>query len=454
MSLRREWIIWGIVLVALATYGMKLNSIQSTAYAINYNGEQVAVVQDKNVAENAVAKVLQSKSSGTGMKIALAGKATVAEVRNSQLIISPAQLEQRLNRQLVFTSKGYIIKINNQKQVALADEQTARDILRRLKNHYSKPQPNVKIEAVAFAEKVSIIPEQVPLEQLTTPAEAFTLLAYGQKGLERHVVREGESLWTIARANDLRVKDIEAVNPGLKSESLQIGQILNIVRNKPLVTVVSTMVQSAEVPLPYQTKEIKDRQIARGKSKVRNTGHNGLKKVTTRIVRQNGLVTAQKVLISQVLRQPVDKVVAVGAGSRQVARFRVASRSEAGGGDGSLSWPLRGSITSGYGYRGREFHTGIDIDGVTGDPVRASASGTVVTTGWEGGYGRTIVVDHGDGLSTLYAHLSEIYVGVGERIDSGQSIGAVGSTGRSTGSHLHFEVLNNGSPRNPRGYLP
>jgi murein DD-endopeptidase MepM/ murein hydrolase activator NlpD len=97
-------------------------------------------------------------------------------------------------------------------------------------------------------------------------------------------------------------------------------------------------------------------------------------------------------------------------------------------------------------------HEGIDIAAPTGTAVRASASGRVIIAGSMGGYGNIIVIDHGGGVSTAYAHLSAIWVGGGS-VSQGQSIGAVGSTGSSTGPHLHFEVRVNGSPVNPLSYL-
>ena len=98
-------------------------------------------------------------------------------------------------------------------------------------------------------------------------------------------------------------------------------------------------------------------------------------------------------------------------------------------------------------------HTGIDIGAPSGAPIVAAAAGTVLVAGWEEGYGNTVVIDHGGGIATLYGHQSSIAVAVGQSVTRGQVIGAVGSTGHSTGPHLHFEVRVNGSPVDPLGYL-
>jgi murein DD-endopeptidase MepM/ murein hydrolase activator NlpD len=124
-------------------------------------------------------------------------------------------------------------------------------------------------------------------------------------------------------------------------------------------------------------------------------------------------------------------------------------------------WPVTGKLESGvggrrnpFGGRGYEYHEGQDIDAAYGTPVQAAATGRVITAGWQRGYGNVIYVDHGSGLSTRYGHLSEIDVSVGQTVARGQTIGLVGSTGRSTGPHLHYEVRINNQPVDPRQYLP
>jgi murein DD-endopeptidase MepM/ murein hydrolase activator NlpD len=118
-----------------------------------------------------------------------------------------------------------------------------------------------------------------------------------------------------------------------------------------------------------------------------------------------------------------------------------------------LIWPVNAPITSPFGWRWGRMHEGIDLGAPYGTPIAAAAAGTVIYAGWMGGYGNLTVIDHGGGLSTAYGHQSRIAVGVGESVAQGQIIGYVGSTGHSTGPHLHFEVRVDGQPVDPLGYL-
>ena len=124
-------------------------------------------------------------------------------------------------------------------------------------------------------------------------------------------------------------------------------------------------------------------------------------------------------------------------------------------------WPHSGKINNEFGFRrnpfgGRayEFHPGMDIDGERGESVLAPASGTVIKAGFTGGYGNMVEISHGDGLTTRYGHLSKIDVSVGSQVTRGQLIGYIGSTGRSTGPHLHYELRLNDKSINPRHVLP
>lgn len=148
----------------------------------------------------------------------------------------------------------------------------------------------------------------------------------------------------------------------------------------------------------------------------------------------------------------LERVHQARAAAAEASRAAVAERSR-------VVWPAGGAITGPFAERrGRSLHPGLDIDGETGDPVAAAARGTVAWAGQApggfAGYGILVVVDHGDGLLTLYAHLSAVSVSVGQSVRAGDVVGAMGSTGHSTGSHLHFEVRRHGVLVDPATFLP
>lgn len=150
-----------------------------------------------------------------------------------------------------------------------------------------------------------------------------------------------------------------------------------------------------------------------------------------------------------------------GADEAEMERQLKVIQSTSNGANLPTIWAHMGKINNEFGFRrnpfgGRtyEFHAGMDIDGERGDMVVAPAGGTVTEAGWKGGYGQMIEVDHGNGLKTRYGHLSKIEVTAGDTLTRGQLIAFVGSTGRSTGPHLHYELRLNDRPINPRRFLP
>lgn len=128
-------------------------------------------------------------------------------------------------------------------------------------------------------------------------------------------------------------------------------------------------------------------------------------------------------------------------------------------GSGTMAMPLKAPVTSPFGWRRhpifgvRKFHTGVDLAGKNHSPIRAADSGSVLYTGWYGGYGKVVIISHGKGMATLYAHMSKTAVNVADNVSKGDIVGFEGSTGFSTGPHLHFEVRVDGKPNNPLNYL-
>ncbi len=149
-------------------------------------------------------------------------------------------------------------------------------------------------------------------------------------------------------------------------------------------------------------------------------------------------LAAQSASLAAAIRDAQEGVGSTGTGTPSASGF---------------IWPVNGTVVSGYGMRWGRLHEGIDITASTGTPIWAAAAGTVIHAGWLGGYGNLVVVDHGNGLATAYAHASAILVAVGQQVAQGETISLVGSTGNSSGPHLHFEVRVNGIAVDPLLYL-
>lgn len=262
----------------------------------------------------------------------------------------------------------------------------------------------------------------VQLNELSEPNR----LVIGQKLVIRegeariHIVQRGETLTSIARQYGLRVHDLIAFNEIANPDRLSVGQQI----------VVTPRVQRTHVITAGDTLW----DIAREYE------------VTVEAIQSaNSLSDPRRLRIGQKLVIPAigggDDVVAVPALSRATEQVL------------ALSWPVQGRVTSHFGPRWGRMHNGTDIAAPTGTPVHAAASGKVTYSDWAGTYGQLIVIDHGNGLETRYAHNSQLLVRVGDQVQRGQRIALVGSTGQSTGPHLHFEVHVDGEAQDPIRWL-
>jgi len=173
-----------------------------------------------------------------------------------------------------------------------------------------------------------------------------------------------------------------------------------------------------------------------------------------RRLKQSALATSRETREDYV--EEVEALAAQSASLAAAIRDAQAGAGSTGTGTPSASgfiWPVNGTVVSGFGWRWGRMHEGIDITASSGTPNWAAAAGTIIHAGWLGGYGNLVVVDHGNGLATAYAHASVILVGVGQRVSQGETVSLVGSTGNSAGPHLHFEVRVNGVAVDPLLYL-
>jgi len=418
----------------------------SAAYAVVVNGQQVAVVEEKAEGEKAVQDFLAQTSQAVGTTVTLQDTVEFKQIQvDKKDIILADDVAEILSQELTVTVPAAVITINGQEAAALADKATAEQLLTKIKNRYNDPQAEITVLKTEIKEKVAVVSKDVPVDQLVDDHQAWQILTVGKEKMVSHQVAEGESLWTISRANKMSMEDLIAANPGIDPDKLSIGDKVNLVKAEPLLH-VTTVAQCVEVKdVPFETKVSYDKSMLRGKDVVKQEGQKGSKEFQYTVVAVNGQAVDKQFIEAKVLTEPVDKVVVKGS--------KVVLASRGSGGSGMLMWPARGGISSRFGNRHGEFHTGLDINGSTGDPIKAAETGRVIDAGWGGGYGYMIKIDHGSGIQTWYAHLSKISCSVGDQVERGEVIGREGSTGRSTGSHLHFEVRIGGKAVNPLNYL-
>jgi len=185
------------------------------------------------------------------------------------------------------------------------------------------------------------------------------------------------------------------------------------------------------------------------------------KKIIESSKKEREAVLASAVNERDTAEQSYQELLETSRKIEQMIRRSQSGKQGPSGGTGAMMWPTDVTeITSPYGWRTHpifgtsRYHSGIDIGADYGDSVRAADSGVVIYADWMGGYGKAVIIEHGNGISTLYGHNSELLVVEGQRVRKGEVISRVGSTGYSTGPHLHFEVRENGSPTSPMDYLP
>lgn len=355
------------------------------------------------------------------------------------------EIRDLFKEELDWKVQGAVIVVNQTKTAVLSSTEEAEAALEAVKQSYLPKDEKAKVVEAQFIDPVEVIKETVSVDQIASKDQVVEILTQGKEKIEEYELQEGDSLWTIAKKNDTTVEQLEQANPNLGS-ILKIGQVIKLAKAEPVISVKMVVEQVQEEGIPFDTIYQKDSNSYKGQESVLTKGEKGKKEVTYQIAQVNGVELERKVISETVVSEPVSKVVKTGT------KTIVASRGS-GGGSGVLSWPIRGRINSAYGKRSRGNHTGIDIDADKGDPIYSAAAGTVTKSGWGGGYGNCVIIDHGDGLSTLYGHMSQLNVKVGQKVGKNELIGLAGSTGNSTGVHLHFEVRINGKYTNPMNYL-
>ena len=270
--------------------------------------------------------------------------------------------------------------------------------------------------------------------------------------VKSYVVAQGDSLWSISNAQNIELDTLIGSNTFKTSARLRPGATLRIPNQDGIFYVMKKDETIEAVSKRYGVSMNKVRQVNVGIDVAAlKTGMEiflpGAKPVGLVENRVDNTKLAEAKKLNAKNSKSATK-------TEKLPEGEVAVKNHSG-----FRWPIMGRITSPFGWRQhpitkrRDFHTGVDIKANRNDPIKAAGSGKIAYSGWMGGYGKVIVIEHSNGQSTLYAHCSSLLAGKGANVTSGQLIAKVGTTGRSTGPHLHFEVRNGKSPVNPIKYL-
>ena len=272
-----------------------------------------------------------------------------------------------------------------------------------------------------------------------------------KKEAQYYVAQPGDSFSRIASINGLTVSELKALNPEL-GDTILVGSRLLVAEAVNYVTPKLTVTKVLTEEVDYKTETSYNSKLFSGDRRILRQGHKGVDQVTISVTTVDGVVVEQTEIDRVTLTAPVTEKVEIGTASAGSAGYFGGTYSARG-----FMWPCPSArmISQYFGHNG---HKGLDITtgGAMGRPIVAAATGVVEIAGSTGNsYGQQVLINHGNGIKTRYAHCvtGSIRVRVGQQVTAGQQIASIGSTGNSTGPHLHFEVIVNGSVTNPLNYV-
>ncbi len=420
-----------------------------TAYEYSFNGKPLGVVaEQQDVTEiMEVVNIQLAKEHDANIQLSTNDSSGIEFRRvaaSGVHVQTPDEVLTTLTYMKDITVSGYGIFVDGKRTSVVGSEKEAEEIIEELIADYTVPTQGYDYESVEFREEVEVGEAEVKLGSIKSKEEAKAEIIQGLPVKEGYTVAEGETVESIAKATSTTVEEIEEGNPDIDIDKLVVGDTLTIVKREPLVhvEVVANVVTTRKIP--FETETTKDNSMFLDTEQVSQEGVDGEEEISAQITFVNGKIINEKIRSQTIIKEPVKEVVTVGT--------RALPASVA---NGTFINPFAaGTFSSPYGPRWGSFHNGIDLSGATGSPILASDGGTVTAASYAGAYGLKVEIAHGNGNSTLYAHCSELLVNVGDDVYQGQQIAKVGSTGYSTGPHVHFEVYLEGTRVDPATVIP
>ena len=435
-----------------------------TIFHIYSKGEYVGVIADQEKLDDLKEEELEKAASefknlpltiGTDLSV-IPERVFTAETDDNVVL-------EKLDGMLSVEAEAIGVSIDEELAFYVNDMETYNEVIRELKlqsvsekklNEFeartasSEPIPPLKedetrIVNILMSGEIQAVPGKVSPEEVRSTEEALVLLNKGTLEEKKYVVSSGDVLGSIAAAHNMTMAKLLELNPGFTADKiLKVGDELNVTAIEPYVEVEVHYETKVKETIKYKTLTEKDSSLYKGEKKVIKKGSDGEKMVTELIRKQNGQTIGRSVSEENIIAEAVNKVTVVGS---KVMPSR---------GSGTFIWPASGGyVSSKMGTRWGRAHQGIDIARPSSYGIVAADNGVVKTAGRHSTYGNRVVITHNNGYETLYAHLSSIEVSEGQTVPRGTKIGVMGSTGRSTGVHLHFEVFKNGTNINPMSVL-
>ena len=453
---RRIWCSVLNVAAPVAAVFLLVGTVQywtSLEFGLNltYNGENLGIIENERVFEEATQMVSQRMVHASDGEDA-AGEA-VSMTPSFSLTVSDGSsytLANTVCNKIIEQSDGIIeeatgLYIDGELIGAVRSSADLNHILTGILEE-AKGE-DTEAEAV-FVQTVETVTGLFPASTVISSETMETELTATSQRAVTYTVQEGDTAIGIAQSNNISLEELDLLNAGVSESVIHVGDVLTLQTAVPRLEVQIIKTETYQETLPYKTVTQRDDSQYTDYSQVVTEGSNGLQECVDRVTYVNGVEVSRENVSTTVITPAVDRVVVTGTKERP---------KNSGIGTGNMIWPTPGlyTITTYYEYRWGSFHYALDISGASayGKPIVAADNGTVIAAGYSGSYGYRVLIDHGNGLRTLYAHCSKLLVSVGQKVNQGETIALVGSTGNSTGAHCHFEVYVNGCRVDPLPYI-
>lgn len=426
-------------LIALLIFTSLFVVFSGSAYTVKVSGKEIGKVKSQKAVESALKALKQKYRESSNSEINFTSEITFEKARaSSKEILKGEILVETLSKNLKFQVQAYSIYVGGSAIAALKTKELAEGLLKEIQDKSLAGADRSKFKEIGFAEKVELKNEFIEASKITEKDEIINFIIKGTNEMRTHKIESGESFWSISKRYNMALEDLQKANPEVNPEKVKIGQVINLIVPKSLISVKTVQTITAVEKAEFDQKVEFSSSMYKDQTSVKVKGQYGEKGVTADVTKVNGIETGRTVLSEKIIKEPRTQILVKGTKEPPPKK-----------GTGTFSYPSRGNLSSRYGQRWGRRHTGVDFAAPYGSDVKASDGGVVTYVGYEGGYGKLVKIDHGGNYETYYAHLSKYTVKVGQKVYKGEKIGEVGTTGTTTGPNLHFEIRKNGVPTNP-----